>query len=91
MVQTNQQWWNTAKLLRYVDSQEEFNNYNEHLDKYTQMKSFYMWNSSRQNFFWFRHYAYMALFNHHFRLSPNYTKPGLEVKFALEEAEKLGA
>lgn len=21
MVQTNQQWWNTAKLLQYVDSQ----------------------------------------------------------------------
>jgi len=50
-----------------------------------------MWNSTRQNIFWPRHYAYMALFNHHFRLSANYQKPGLEVKFALEEAEKLGA
>ena len=50
-----------------------------------------MWNSSRANFFWFRYYAYMALFRHHFSLSENYTKPGLEIKFALEEAEKIGA
>ena len=33
----------------------------------------------------------MSLFKHHFGLSENYTKPGLEIKFALEEAEKLGA
>lgn len=37
MVQTNAQWWDSAKLLQYVDSQQEFEHYNQHLDKYTQM------------------------------------------------------
>lgn len=27
MVQTNSEWWETAQMLRYVDSQEELNNY----------------------------------------------------------------
>jgi len=35
MVQTNQEWWKTAKMLQYVDSQEEFAQYNTHLDKYS--------------------------------------------------------
>lgn len=33
----------------------------------------------------------MGLFNSHFKLPDSYVKPGLEVKFALEEAEKIGA
>ena len=37
MVMTNKEWWNTAKMLKYVDSQGEFDHYNKHLDKYTQM------------------------------------------------------
>jgi len=37
MVQTNQEWWNAVKLMGYVESQEEFNHYHKHLDKYTQL------------------------------------------------------
>lgn len=55
------------------------------------MASFYIWNSSRQNLFWPRYYSYMSLFRHHFNLPADYSKPGLEIKFALEEAEKIGA
>jgi len=53
----------------------------------------YYWNPSRAPVFWFRFYTYMAAFKLHFRIPNNYTflKPGLEVKFACEEAEKLGA
>jgi len=34
LVQTSEEWWNTAKMLQYVDSQEEFGHYNKYLDKY---------------------------------------------------------
>jgi pheromone shutdown protein TraB len=35
MVQTNEKWWDVAKMLQYVDSQQEFSEYQKHLDKYT--------------------------------------------------------
>lgn len=93
MVQTNEQWWQTAKLLQYVDSQQEFSEYNKDMDKYSSMSNIYMWDSFRQWLFWGRFKVYSALFNFHFRIPMNYTflKPGLEVKYACEEAEKLGA
>ena len=53
-----------------------------------------MWKgNSRSLVFWARFYLYSAAFNWHFRFPTtfNWCKPGLEVKFALEEAEKSGA
>jgi len=49
-----------------------------------------VWNPSRAPVFWFRFYTYIAMFKLHFRIPKNFTvlKPGLEVKFACEEAEK---
>jgi len=94
MVQTNEDWWNAAKLMGYVDSQQEMNLYNDSLDKYTQMKNFSMWGPTRSLLFWSKFYMYGALFKWHFRFpSANFnpTRPGLEIKFACEEAEKLGA
>jgi len=43
--------------------------------------------------FWARFYMYSFLYKFHFRFPDNFSflKPGLEIKFALEEAEKLGA
>lgn len=57
------------------------------------MQSFSMWNSTRAPVFWFRFYTYAAMFKYHFRIPSNFTfmKPGLEIKFACEEAEKAGA
>jgi len=52
-----------------------------------------MWNSQRNNWFKFRFFSYMQMFSLHFRIpySWGFYKPGLEVKYALEESEKLGA
>lgn len=93
LVQTNEKWWETAKLLQYVDSQGEFAQYNKHLDKYTQFESFNIWHPTRAPLFWFKFYAYSLMFKFHFKIPQNFTflKPGLETKFALEEAEKIGA
>jgi len=93
LVQTNEKWWETAKLLQYVDSQGEFAQYNKHLDKYTQMNSINMWSPTRAPLFWFKFYAYSLMFKMHFKFPQNFTflSPGLETKFALEEAEKIGA
>ena len=93
LVMTNEKWWKTAKMLEYVDSQEELNHYASHLSKYTQFDSFNIWNPTRAPIFWARFYLYSFLFKFHFRIpaSFNYLAPGLEVKYACEEAEKQGA
>ena len=57
------------------------------------MESFNMWNPVRAPIFWFKFYTYSLMFKLHFKIPQNFTflKPGLEIKFALEEAEKIGA
>lgn len=35
MVQTCPQWWENAKLLKYVDSQDELNKYSPELDRHS--------------------------------------------------------
>lgn len=81
-------------MLQYVESQQEFAAYNKYLDKYSWVRSFNLWKqNSRSLVFWARFYAYLATFKWHFSIPANFTfmKPGLEVKFACEEAEKQGA
>lgn len=92
-MQTNKEWWNTAKLLRYVDSQAELNHYGNTLDKYTGYRSFNLWlNNSRTALFKARFWMYGMLFKWHFGVTKefNFARPGLEMKFACEEAEKQG-
>jgi len=93
MVQANQKWWDSAKLLQYVDSQEEFKNYNKYLDKYSQFDDISYYSNTRMTIFKARLYLYYAMFKLHFMIPKNFTflKPGLEQKFACEEAEKVGA
>jgi predicted SAM-dependent methyltransferase len=63
LVQTSQEWWNTTKLLQYVNSQQEFNHYQKHLSRYQWDKSFNLWkNNFRSYIFWPRFYLYSALF-----------------------------
>ena len=47
----------------------------------------------RSLIFWSRFRTYAGLFNWHFKIPSNFNfmKPGLEMKFALEEAEAVGA
>ena len=93
MVMTNEKWWNTAKLLEYVDSQQEFDQYDKHLGKYTSMQSFNIWDPSRSPIFWARWYLNAFLFKLHYKIPSNFNflAPGLEMKFACEEAVKAGA
>ena len=81
-------------MLQYVDSQEEFAQYHKYLDKYSWLQSFNLWKqNSRSLIFWTRLYAYLSAFKIHFEIPANFTflKPGLEVKYACEEAENVGA
>jgi len=52
-----------------------------------------MWFSNRHPIFWLRFYPYAWLWNYHMKFPETYTftKPGVEIKYALEEAEKCGA
>lgn len=43
-VQTNENWWKKAKLLQFVDSQEEFENYQKEFEGFDQNE----WNE----FYW---------------------------------------
>jgi len=93
MVQTNQNWWNNAKLLKYVDSQEEMNNYSDSLVKASAGDEVDFYFSNRKWLFMARFYLYSWLFKWHFRFGFDFKfyQPGLEVKKACEAAESVGA
>lgn len=65
-------------------------NYKDDLGKYTSMNSFALWNNTKHAWFWARFGMQAMLFKHHFKFPDNYNflNPGLEMKFALETAEK---
>lgn len=96
MVQTNEEWANAAKLLRYVDSQEEMNGVNQgwELNKFEREAindSNDHWYAVRKHFQNFRYFTIMNQISKHFAFNYGWVKPGLEVKYALEEAEAAGA
>lgn len=93
MVQTNQEWWNNAKLLKYCDSQEEMDNYGPLLDKHSNYKWIDYYRSNRKWLFLSRLWLYAKVWKLHFGFGYDYdfTRPGLEVKFACESADKVGA
>jgi len=37
VVQTSPEWWSNAKLMKFVDSQEEMNTYSSELDRHSNM------------------------------------------------------
>jgi len=79
-------------MLRYVDSQEEFSQYNNYLGKHSPNWTEYYWNS-RKVLFMARIWMYYALFQFHFRFGYDFKfwLPGLEMKFACEAAERNNA
>ena len=93
LVQTSPEWWNNARCLQYVDSQAEMNHYNKELDRHSNLSSFcYYWNNRR----WLgllRLTLYKSLFRYHFGFKDDFDlmRPGLEMKFACESAERVGA
>ena len=93
MVQTSQEWWDNAKLLKYVDSQDELNHYSSDLDRYSNAKYQDIYYSSRRWLKLFRFKLNCWLYQWHFGLNHDFNplRPGLEVKSACEAAEKVGA
>lgn len=92
LVQTCDSWWSKAKLLQYVDSQEEFNGYEKYLAKTNTHWQEYYW-SARKFIFLSRWAMYSRAFLWHFRFGYEFKfwLPGLEVKYACEAAERVGA
>jgi dissimilatory sulfite reductase (desulfoviridin) alpha/beta subunit len=75
-----------------VDSQEELTRYEGQLNKETNKWLEYYW-STRKFIFLARWAAYYQAFQFHFRFGFEFKfwLPGLEVKYACEAAEKVGA
>jgi hypothetical protein len=48
MVQTSSEWWEAARSLQYVDSQEEFNDYGADLEKFEQKNMFDFYSATRK-------------------------------------------
>jgi hypothetical protein len=48
MVQTSSEWWEAARSLQYVDSQEEFNDYGADLEKFEQKNMFDFYSATRR-------------------------------------------
>merc|ERR1712166_1028664 len=86
MVQASPEWWQSARTLQYVDSQEEFSKYGPDLDKYCNGKWLEFYLASRKFMFMTRIAIYEKLFKFHFRFGPDFAflRPGLEIKNACE-------
>jgi len=79
-------------MMQYVDSQEEMNKYSVELDRWANMKSYDYYNSNRKWLAMIRLGLYNFMFRHHFGFQDTcWWRPGLEMKFACEAAEKTGA
>ena len=93
LVQTSADWWNTARSLKYVDSQDELNKYSAELDRHSNLKSIDYYYSNRKWLALARLGIYNSLFRMHFGFRNEFApfRPGLEVKFACEAAESVGA
>lgn len=83
LVQCSKQWWDTAKLIQDVNSQEEFNTYHdEFLSDYDH---FHVDTSTfRSVVFWTRMYMLKWFLKYKFYVGNNFLfyVPGLEVKYA---------
>ena len=92
LVMTNAEWWNNARNLKYVDSQEELNKYNDVLDRHANNKFQDIYFSSKRWLSYMRWYVNCFLYQWHFRFDEvNVFRPGIEIKQACEAAEKVGA
>lgn len=88
----NFSWWEKAKLLQFVDSQEELSRYENYLNKESNRWLEYYW-STRKFLFLARWALYYQTFQLHFRFGHEFKfwLPGIEVKYACEAAERVGA
>jgi hypothetical protein len=90
-VQASGEWWNAANQMKYVNSQEEMTRYNSRLQGYLGQSESYMWWPGRTWMQMTRLGLYSTLMQRFFKHSSRFDLPGLEVKYACEAAEKVGA
>ena len=69
------------------------NNYADDLDKFNNYRTIDFYHSTRMMIFYARFYLYSWLWRTHFMFGRDFRMhvPGLELKFACESAEKVGA
>jgi pheromone shutdown protein TraB len=89
-VQTNERWWKGAQFLQHVKSQEEMQLAQKDLHRAFDLHTPFNFKSF---FFNLRFSAFALSAKYWFGLPLNYNPflPGLEVKYACEEAEKLNS
>ncbi len=92
LVQSSQDWWKTARLLKYVESQEEFDTYQKHFDHIDNFGTERISNI-RKIAFWPRIWALNKMINWQFKWGKQNKpwKEGFEVKEACQAAEATGA
>eukprot|EP01016_Furgasonia_blochmanni_P050714 TRINITY_DN787_c0_g1_i2.p1 TRINITY_DN787_c0_g1~~TRINITY_DN787_c0_g1_i2.p1 ORF type:complete len:497 (-),score=170.05 TRINITY_DN787_c0_g1_i2:700-2190(-) len=90
LVMANEKWWNMIKDVKNVDSQQELNHYNLLLNGAYEFK---YPNNARGLIFKLRLYPWLFFLNWFNRFPADFHPftPGLEMKYAVEEAQKLGA
>ncbi|KAL4471692.1 hypothetical protein ABPG74_008585 [Tetrahymena malaccensis] len=86
-VQTNKEWWNLAKNIQDVKCQQELNRYNDLL---SQAYTLSLDNTIRNLVFKAKFYSWLFVINWFKALPDDFHPfiPGLEMKFAIEEANK---
>lgn len=92
MVMASNEWWNTTKLMDTNDSQIEFTNYNlSFLNKFHEYKVDH--SAFRGTVFAIRFSMFSLALRYLYKIQDHFEfyLPGLEIKYACEEAEKLGA
>ncbi len=84
-------WWKIASILRFVENQEEFDRYKSYFNNVDSFKNMDM-SYARALVFYPRIWLLKQCLRFHFNFR-NYdpTREGLEIKFACESAEDVGA
>jgi hypothetical protein len=92
LVMCSEDWWKHAKLIEGVTSQEEFDSYNEEfLASIDDIKL--DTSAARGVIFWTRLWMMRLYLKMNFMISKEFKfwAPGLEIKYACEAAQKVGA
>ena len=72
LVQTSQDWWENARMLKFVDSQAEMDKYGSDLDKHSNMSSFDYYYSNRKWLGLMRLFIYYERFRSHFGMTAEF-------------------
>lgn len=87
------QWWNMAKQIQNVSNQEELNLYNDVFKKAYKFNFELGIRNFRNSVFWVRFYSWLYQVNWIKSFKDDFHPfiPGLEMKYAIEEAQNLNS